>query len=298
MRCAIPASVVVGTNGSAAGHDAVEWAAAEAAARSRGLTIVHAEPELVRSHQRRTSGHSGLQENTDPLLEEAVRRARVVAPDVPIRARDIVGGAIPALLGQQPEMIVVGDRGRRSSSRPGGSLCFAIASYAICPVVVVRLQARTVAPQSGLAITRRSVAGRVVVGLGGTAVSPATLEFAFRAALQRGVGLTAIIARPSTMAGDVVEELAPLGGSESTPQPNVTTMLERFDKAYPSVEVATTYRPGPAAEVLIEGSEDAALLVVGTRERSALGRRLFGSVSHSVLEGAGCPVAVIHRLVL
>jgi nucleotide-binding universal stress UspA family protein len=116
VRGAIAASVVVGTNGSAAGHDAVEWAATEAAARLRGLTIVHAEPELVRSHQRRTSGHSVLQENADPLLEEAVRRARVVAPDVPIRARDIVGGAIPALLGQQPEMIVVGDRGRRSWS--------------------------------------------------------------------------------------------------------------------------------------------------------------------------------------
>ena len=49
--------------------------------------------------------------------------------------------------------------------------------------------------------------------------------------------------------------------------------------------------PGPT---LIDKSEDAELIVVGTDGRGALARGLLGSVSSALVRHAHCPVAVIH----
>jgi nucleotide-binding universal stress UspA family protein len=287
------AGVVVGTDGSASGRAAVEWAAAEAAALSRRLSIVHAQPALVRSHQRRATNGPPLQASIEPLLDEAVSHARAVAADIAVSTRNVVGGAVPALLGQRAELLVLGGRDRRADSRTGGPVCLGVASYSMCPVVVVRLESPAASASPGLRTPRRREAGRVVVGVGGSSRSPAALEFAFRAAAQRGVGLTALVARPPNAFGDVLDEVAPSDGGESTSWSRLMTGIARVQAAFPTVRATTVCRPGTAADVLVEESAGAALLVVGTRDRSLLGRRLFGSVSHLVLDRAGCPVAIV-----
>lgn len=288
-------AVVVGTDGGAAGLAAVEWAAAEAAARSCDLSIVHAQPALVRAHQRRTGDGPPAHTSSDPLLEEAVGRARAIASDTTVHARSVVGAAVPALLGQRADLLVVGNTARRTGSRSGRPVCLGVAAYAMCPVAVVRLKSPESAAAPGIGTRRRREAGRVVVGIGGSSPSVSMLEFGFRAAAQRRVDLTALVARPPDLVDDVLHEVAPAVGVESLSWPRLVTAIARLRLAFPTVSATTVCRHGSAADVLVEESDGAALLVVGQRDRSVLGRRLFGSVTHSVLNRADCPVAIVRR---
>jgi nucleotide-binding universal stress UspA family protein len=61
---------------------------------------------------------------------------------------------------------------------------------------------------------------------------------------------------------------------------------------HPGLEVSYETPHKPAAQALIEASEDAALLVVGTRGRGGFKGLLLGSVTEQVVRHARCPVLV------
>jgi nucleotide-binding universal stress UspA family protein len=61
----------------------------------------------------------------------------------------------------------------------------------------------------------------------------------------------------------------------------------------PPVLVQPRVKPGNPAEVLIDESADAALLVVGTRGRGGFTGLVLGSVSQHVAAYAKCPVTVV-----
>ena len=61
----------------------------------------------------------------------------------------------------------------------------------------------------------------------------------------------------------------------------------------PPVPVLPRVKQGNPAEVLIEESADADLLVVGTRGRGGFAGLVLGSVSQHVAAYAKCPVAVV-----
>lgn len=75
---------------------------------------------------------------------------------------------------------------------------------------------------------------------------------------------------------------------------SVSEVVER----YPAVEVVQSVVTGHPAQVLIEESAHAALLVVGSRGRGAVKGAVLGSVSRYCVQHARCPVVVVPGRVL
>lgn len=73
----------------------------------------------------------------------------------------------------------------------------------------------------------------------------------------------------------------------------VTKAIDEAAGAAPDIEVTGTAIEGTAAQVLIDESEHAALVVLGSRHLKALGSALLGSVGAGVAARAFCPVVVV-----
>ena len=79
------------------------------------------------------------------------------------------------------------------------------------------------------------------------------------------------------------------------PQPPRSPRLQQTGctVAYPDLTVRTRVEDCPAEVTLVDASADAGLVVVGTRGRGTFEAMLLGSVSHAVIHGASCAVAVV-----
>jgi nucleotide-binding universal stress UspA family protein len=70
---------------------------------------------------------------------------------------------------------------------------------------------------------------------------------------------------------------------------SVAGLREKYVDVVAELEVVR----GPAARHLASASEDAGMVVVGSRHRSTPAALAFGAVSRSVVEHAACTVAVV-----
>ncbi|MDD7923234.1 universal stress protein [Actinomycetospora rhizophila] len=280
-----PAPVVVGVDGSVSGRDALDWAVAEAATRLRPLWIVHACPPPIDPGPLGPVPSLSPYTGTSDVLQEAARRARLVAPEVEVTARLVSGGPVPALLGQRASLIVVGSRGRSGVRRAlAGSVSVAVSARAQCPVVVVP-PLREVVPGPSRA--------QVVVGVDGSYLSSRAIDFALRAAAQRGVGLTALhawIPRPPVDSGGLADDWAASRAAECRA---LDGALAGRRGQFPTVAIKSKLACDDPAHALAVESAGAALVVVGSRGRGCMAGVLFGSVSQVLLHEAHCPIAVV-----
>ncbi|RZU31230.1 universal stress protein [Blastococcus saxobsidens] len=290
----LAAPVVVGVSArSAPTGRAVEWAAAEAAAQGCPLHVVHT------FRLPRGLGLSGMFPGTVDLheievagaraLETAVARARSVHPHLEITAHLAPGSVAPALLrlGRDARLLVLGSRGdRRSWGGPGwltGSLAARLSASARCPVAVVR-------PGVGAPCAVRP---HVVVGVDGTPRCDAAVGFAFRAAQQRGLGVTAVHAWAPDRPADLEAVTAPLITTEVGAHDLLHRSLARWRREYPDVPVVPEVVRRDPTSALLDEARGAALVVVGTRGRGPARGAVFGSVSRAVVDGVPGAVAVV-----
>ncbi|MFC4149697.1 universal stress protein [Micromonospora mangrovi] len=292
MNSASSAAVVVGVDGSEPARRAVRLAAAEAARRNRPLRVVHGFIwPLLRVPVDGVAGGpagGGLRHQAQELVAAAVAEAEAVAPELRVTGEIIDGEAAAVLLGETPTatMIVLGDRGLGGfGALVLGSVAIQVAAYADCPVLVARG-----APRS---------AGPVVVGVDGSALSRAAVEFAAEEAALRGAPLHAVHAYthpasggPGDMQPLVYEENQLRGEEDRIVAESLTGLADR----YPQVPVTRETRHGRPVSVLTEASRGAQLVVVGNQGRRELSGLLLGSVSQGVLHHADCPVAVVHTV--
>lgn len=135
----------------------------------------------------------------------------------------------------------------------------------------------------------------IVVGVDGSPLSIEALKWAARLEPTLGGPITAVAAWhiPASAAG-----FAEYPGVGWNPEEDAATVLEgalkdAFGDQRPAGLTARTVQGRPA-QVLVEASRDASMLVVGSRGLGGFMGMLLGSVSRACAEHAACPVMVLH----
>jgi len=134
---------------------------------------------------------------------------------------------------------------------------------------------------------------RVVVGVDGSQPSQQAFRWAAHLAATFGARLDAVTAWdfPASYGwGPVPSDWDPAQDMHKALDETVTTVFG----VQPPPGLRREVREGGAAEVLIEASRDATMLVVGSRGHGGFTGLLLGSVSSKVAEHASCPVLIIH----
>ncbi|WP_421841374.1 universal stress protein [Mycobacterium sp.] len=279
--------IVVGVDGSAASNAAVFWAAHEAALRNLRLTLVHMLRAFVPTYPQ-LSMQDGValwqEDDGQQVLEQAVKIAEDAVSKhqrIAIASEMKYSPPIPTLveLSGEAEMVVVGCNGRGAVGRVLlGSVSSGVVRNATCPVAVIRDEASRL-PNSNRA--------PVLVGIDCSPASELALAIAFDAASRRGVDLTALHAW-----SDSAVHQSPRLDWKSEAEQSLAEYVARWQERYPEVNVhrvVTLDHPGRA---LIEESESAQLVVVGSHGRGGLTGMLLGSVSNAVIHSVHTPVIV------
>ncbi|MEU8925882.1 universal stress protein [Kitasatospora sp. NPDC048545] len=144
--------------------------------------------------------------------------------------------------------------------------------------------------------------GPVVVGTDGSEPARKAVLFALREAQIRGVGVRAVCAFGGRHAEAADRSMTGWGGSgaaaphlEEAVARDVTDTVEelRQQVGEPYVEVEVRCERGRPAEVLLDASQDAGLLVVGSRGAGRWGRLSLGSTSTEIVHHTHVPVVVV-----
>ena len=291
-RNAAKGAVVLGYDGTPRSDAALEWAARYAMTHGRPLRIVHA-AGLPTAYDT----FSGVQMNREDLLaigqqvlDTAVLRAQDLAPGLTADTHVALGNAHQVLLesAEDAHLLVVGSRGRGTlASMLLGSVSVDLTAHAPCPVVVVR-------PEKDRARFGPYLR-HVVVGVDGTEASRGALDLAFELAATERKPLAVVHAWGAAgVYKDLLSYEARLDVAEEH-ELSVAESIAGYAERYPDVHVTQHQEEEDPARALVLASEDADLVVLGSRGRGDAASVVFGSVSRYVVEHASCPVLVVRR---
>lgn len=135
-----------------------------------------------------------------------------------------------------------------------------------------------------------SPTGRIVVGIDGSKPSRVALAWAQSLAATTGSTLQAVAVWQAAPAFGLVVTWDPAQLTRDGLQRTLDDVLGERKPA----GLITTVEQGNTAQVLLEASTGARMLVVGSRGHGGFTGLLLGSVSAACAEHATCPVLVIH----
>jgi nucleotide-binding universal stress UspA family protein len=132
----------------------------------------------------------------------------------------------------------------------------------------------------------------ILVGVDGSPESKAALEWAIGQAEAKSTKLRVVMVVEDTTS-DVWIAHGPLAKRLKTAHQHLDHLVKGYRDGHPKIVVEHEVREGRPAEVLLDESKRADLLVVGGRGRGALAGALLGSVSLHCVAQSSCPVVVV-----
>jgi hypothetical protein len=201
-------------------------------------------------------------------------RVRGLAPELTVAVGLVAGPLVQALpaASRDAALLVAGAGTRGLAGAPG---------RVHCPLVVLRRQ-----PVPG---QEPGTGPRVVVAVRLGELRPQLVDFAFRAAAQRGVPLVAVHACPRDLPADLEGVCAPPGAAEAAAAERLAGLLGAWRDRDPEVPARVLVVSGDPADAVLRAAAGAALLVVGAGGRR---RVLADSVCRRLLHRDGPPLAV------
>jgi nucleotide-binding universal stress UspA family protein len=284
--------VVVGVDGSPAAKAALQWAVREAALRNASLLLVYAmSPSIPTTGPQTPPGVAQWQkqhgrriiDDALKIADESGKHGRQAAIDSELVFSGAVSGLVD--LSKEAELIVIGGTGRGGlRSRALGSISSALVQHAQCPVAVIR-DADPPTPHPARA--------PVLVGVDGSPSSELATALAFYEASLRNVGLVALHACSDGSLLTFPDREWP--AMKSTAELALADRLESWRRKYPGVAVRPVVVPDEPARRLLQHSETAQLIVVGSHGRGGYVGMLVGAVAAAVVQSSQIPVIVARQ---
>lgn len=248
--------IVVGRQRSDVSNDLLRFAATEARLRGRSVQLTHV---------------------WDLPVEIAVELQARDDIDVSITACAVPGPVAPALLAQDPELLVLG--AHTATSNRLSHVLRAVLHHVSCPVVVV--PAENPAPVE-----------RVVVGVSATSTSIAAARWAADEARRHGAEL--VVAHGWQLEPHGWRELTRPTTAIAAQQRDAEVRLRRWmHDALPGIEAATRVARGGPLDVMLAASTPSDMLVVGYSPHERLSRMLHGRIADDLVVRSGCSVTVV-----
>lgn len=280
--------ILVGVDGSVESDAAIRWATREAMMRDAPITLMHVVAPVPDwpTPSRQAEIAEAWEKNARHVIEQARKTVFVTAgesgsPD--LRTEVVYSTVVPTLIdaSRQARMIVMGNRGMGALGRfLLGSVSSGLVRHGHCPVTIIHADeaaADDTAP--------------VLVGVDGSLASEGAIELAFDEASRRGVDLVALHAW-----SDV--GVFPILGMdwreyEAQGAEILAERLAGWQEQYPDVRVQRRLTCDKPAHWLIEESQDAQLVVVGSHGRGGFPGMLLGSVSSALAQSAKAPLIIV-----
>ncbi len=292
MSSIAPPEIVVGVDGSPAAKVAVDWAARDAASRGATLTLVHVVSSVLGSLSQ-TPLPTGIgqwqQQKAHKAVDDAMEVVTAVQRDVgPLEVGTEIyySSAVPTLvdMSKGAAMVVVGSRRHGAIGSLLGSVSAGVVQHAHCPVAVIHDE-DPLMPQPAQA--------PVLVGIDGSTASELATAIAFDEASRRRVDIVALHAWSEFGVGDFLG----MNGLEmqSSEDAALGEQMAAWQTTYPDVNVHRRTVCEHPARALVEHSEKAQLVVVGSHGRGGFAGMLLGSESSAVVQSARMPVIVARQ---
>lgn len=286
--------VVVGVDASESSRLAARWAAREAGSRRRPLLLVHVFGmpllELTRVRlPREREGDEPLQQAMRRVLHAVVEQCRQVAPELDVRTELLSGDPVEVLgnKGEHAELLVVGSSGIGTGGvvLVGSTSAELLSRPTGAPVVVTRGPAHDGHEPS-----------QVVVGVDGSPNSARAIGFAFDFASRHRGRVVAVHAWSDLPLDPFTRVQSWELDRDEVDQESAEILSKALAgccERYPDVAVRRIVTVERPVQALLDESQGAELLVVGSHGRGPVRRAVLGSVSHAVVQAAPCPVAVL-----
>ncbi|MGA9491362.1 MAG: universal stress protein [Mycobacterium sp.] len=283
--------IVVGVDGSPGSDAAVSWAAREASLRGEIVTLMHVVQPVVVSWPV-SAGQVSVAEWQEENARRAIDQARkgvgsALDPErqQDVRSEVLYAHPVDALVdaSKDARMVVVGSHGRGALGRLlMGSVSRGVVEQAHCVVAVVHARQGSTPVDAG---------APVLLGIDGSPASEAATAWAFEEASRREVPLLALHAW-----SDV--GVFPIFGMDwrdyqGEGEEILAERLAGWHERYPDVHVSRRLVCDTPAHWLLQESQRAQLVVVGSHGRGGFGGMRLGSVSTAIAQSATVPVIVV-----